>query len=132
MFVPNLFSNVEAFTGKTSIEDNEALKIPGMNGSFMAFYIASDSMAPTLVCGDMVMCTAIENLNELSDNQICAVIIGNNAFVRRIRRVLDFYGNVTHLQLFTENSNQFAFSTYDIKNISKILKVSNRMSSIGD
>ncbi len=132
MFVPNLFSNVEAFLGKTTIEENEAFQIPGMNGSFMAFYIAGDSMSPTLLRGDMVICTAIEDLLELCDGDLYAVMVGNEVYVRRIRRVVDYFGSITHLQLYVDNNNQYAYVNIELKKISRVLKVRNKMSTIND
>lgn len=132
MFAPNLFSNVEAFAGKTAIEQNEGLWIPGMNGAAMAFQIMSDSMLPTLAQGDMVICTAIENVCDVQDGQIYAVVLGSESFVRHVRRVVDYFGKVTHLQLYTENPKQFMFSTIEIKEVTRLLKVSNRMTSVCD
>lgn len=132
MFAPNLFSNVEAFAGKTAINENEGLWIPGMNGSAMVFQIMSDSMFPTLTQGDMVICTAIDNVWDVHDGQIYAVVLGAESFVRRVRRVVDYFGKVTHLQLYTENPNQFMFTTVEILQVTRLLKVSNRMTSICD
>jgi phage repressor protein C with HTH and peptisase S24 domain len=132
MFAVNLFSNVEAFAGKTSIETSEAVWLPGISGATMIFQITSNSMSPTLMEGDMVICKAVENTNLIEDGQLYAVMIGAESFVRRVRRVVDYFGKVTHLQLFTENPNQFIFSTVDIQQVSKLLKVSNRMTSICD
>ena len=132
MFAANLFSNVEAFAGKTSIGENEGFVIPGMSGSSIAFHIMSEGMSPTLSLGDIVMCKAIENVCDVQDGQIYAVVLGGESFVRRVRRVLDYFGKVTHLQLYTENPNQFMFSTVDIKQVTRLLKVSNRMTSVCD
>jgi phage repressor protein C with HTH and peptisase S24 domain len=130
MFTTNLFTNVEAFAGKTTIEDKGLFQIPNTNDALVAFEIQTNCLSPTLLKGDMVICKNIDDVNTIIDHQIYAILIENKAYVRRIRRILDKKGRITHLQLYTNNSNELQFSTIHISQVGKIFRVANKMSSL--
>jgi Peptidase S24-like len=128
MFSANLFTNTMALGGKTFIEEQEAFHLPGMSGAMMAFHINSDCMTPMLNRGDMVLCRTIEHPDDVWDGDLYAVIAHGAAYVRRVRRCINRAGDLTHLELWTENGEINTSFRLSIDAVSKVLKVTNVMS----
>jgi phage repressor protein C with HTH and peptisase S24 domain len=129
-YMPNLFTNVEGFQGKTSVESSESFHLPGFMGDYMAFMINSDSMWPTLTNGDMALCTAIDDPTHIVDNEIYAIVTDEQSFVKRIKRCVDSTGELTHLYLISDHKQRFAAFYLETSKIQKILKVTNKISSM--
>jgi|JI7StandDraft_1071085.scaffolds.fasta_scaffold426735_2 hypothetical protein len=128
MFAPNLFASVEALAGKTIIEEQEAFHLPGMPEAMMAFRINTSCMSPIFELGDIVLCRSIEHPDDVFDGDLYAVVAYNAAYVRRVRRCWDKYGDITHLELWTESGEINAAFRLPIQAITKVLKVTNVMS----
>lgn len=128
--MPNLFTNVEGFGGKTSVETHESFYLPGFMGEYMAFMINSDSMWPTLTNGDMALCTTIDDPTHIVDNEVYAIVTEDHSFVKRIQRCMDSTGTLTHLYLISDHKQRFAAFYMDVSKIKKILKVTNKISSM--
>ena len=135
-FSPNiLFTNVEAFASNTIgvdlLEENERFHIPGVNGDLVAFNINGDSMAPTILSGDMVICKPLEMQSEMIDNEIYAVVTNQSVWVKRVQKCFDRHHKWTHLKLISDNHIEFDPFIIEIGEVAKLLKVTRRLTGLG-
>lgn len=135
-FSPNiLFTNIAAFSSNTIgvdlLEENERFAIPGLDGDLVAFNINGDSMAPTILTGDMVICTPVEFRDEMVDNEIYAVVSNQSVWVKRVQRCYDRHHNWTHLKLISDNFEEFDPFLIEINEVRKLLKVTKRLTGMG-
>ena len=130
-----LFSNVAAFSSNTIgvdlLEENERFTIPGMEGDLVAFNISGESMAPTILTGDMVICKPLEGKEEMVDNEIYAVVSSQSVWVKRVQRCFDRHHNWTHLKLISDNYEEFDPFLIEINEVNKLLKVTKRLTGMG-
>jgi len=135
-FSPNiLFTNVDAFSSNTVgvdlLEENERFHIPGLAGDLVAFNINGMSMAPTILAGDMVVCTPLDNEMQMIDNEIYAVVTNQSVWVKRVTRCFDRQNNWTHLKLISDNHVEFDPFIIELNEIRKLLKVKKRLTGMG-
>lgn len=135
-FSPNiLFTNVEAFASNTIgvdlLEENERFHIPGVNGDLVAFNINGDSMAPTILSGDMVICKPLETHIEMVDNEIYAVVANQSVWVKRVQKCFDRHHKWTHLKLISDNHIEFDPFIIEIGEVQRLLKVTRRLTGLG-
>lgn len=136
-FHPNiLFTNVEAFSSNTIsvevLEDSQRFFIPGVDGDLVAFNINGRSMEPTITNGDMVICSPIEQVSDVRDNDVYAVVANSAVWVKRVQREFNKKGDCTHLRLISDNAEEFDPFVVDIKDIRKVLKVKKRLTGLDD
>ena len=134
-FSPNiLFTSIEAFASNTIgvdlLEENEHFHIPGMKGDLIAFNINGDSMSPTILAGDMVICSPLESKLEMVDNEIYAVVTNQSVWVKRVQRCFDRHHNWTHLKLVSDNFVEFDPFIIEIEEVNKLLKVSRKLTNL--
>ncbi len=134
-FSPNiLFTNVEAFASNTIgvdlLEENERFHIPGVNGDLVAFNINGDSMSPTILAGDMVICKPLEDHHEMVDNEIYAVVANQSVWVKRVQKCFDRYHKWSHLKLISDNHIEFDPFIIEIEEVTKLLKVTRRLTGL--
>lgn len=134
-FAPNiLFTNVEAFASNTVgvdlLEENELFRIPGVSGELVAFNINGNSMMPSISSGDMVICSPLEDTNELVDNEIYAVVTNQSVWVKRVQRCYDRHNHWTHLQLISDNHEEYDPFIIEISEVKKLLKVKRRLTGL--
>ena len=134
-FSPNiLFTNVEAFASNTvSVdlwEENQRFHIPGVIGDLVAFNINGDSMAPTVRSGDMVICTPLDELKEIKDGEVYAVVTNAAVWVKRVQRCFDRFGRWTHIKLISDNKEEFDPFLVEVSEIRKLLKVTKRLTGV--
>lgn len=134
-FSPNiLFTNVEAFASNTVgvdlWEENHRFRIPGLAGDLVAFYINGDSMMPTIANGDMVVCAALANNQELKDNEVYAIVAKNSVWIKRVQRCYDRTGNWTHIKLISDNHEEFDPFIVEVEEVRRILKVMRRLTGL--
>ncbi len=135
-FSPNiLFTNVEAFASNTVgvdlLEEHQRFSIPGVSGDLVAFNIKGNSMAPTIMTGDMVICAPLEDKNEMIDNEIYAIVTSNSVYVKRVIRYFDRLKNWTHLRLISDNNVEFDPFILEIAEVRKLLKVKRKLTGLG-
>lgn len=135
-FSPNiLFTNIEAFASNTVgvdlLEENEHFHIPGVRGDLVAFNINGDSMAPTILAGDMVICSPLDNHTEMLDNEVYAVVTNQSVWVKRVIRCFDRLQRWTHLRLISDNRAEFDPFIIEISEVKKLLKVKRRLTGMG-
>ncbi|MEM6966841.1 MAG: S24 family peptidase [Bacteroidota bacterium] len=134
-FSPNiLFTSVEAFASNTIgvdlLEENEWFRIPGVNGDLVAFNINGNSMMPTISSGDMVICSPLENTNELIDNEIYAVVTNQSVWVKRVQRRYNRHNYWTHLRLISDNHEEYDPFIIEINEVRRLLKVKRRLTGL--
>ncbi|MEO1517572.1 MAG: S24 family peptidase [Bacteroidota bacterium] len=134
-FSPNiLFTNVEAFASNTVgvdlLEENERFHIPGLQGDLVAFNINGESMSPTILAGDMVICTPLKDRNEMVDDDIYAVVSNQSVWVKRVRRCFDKYGRWTHLKLISDNHLEYDPFIIELNEVRKLLRVKRRLTGM--
>ena len=135
-FSPNiLFTSIEAFASNTVgvdlLEENERFHIPGVRGDLVAFNINGDSMAPTILSGDMVICSPLEHQEEMLDNEVYAVVTHQSVWVKRVVRCFDRLQRWTHLKLISDNREEFDPFIIEIGEVKKLLKVKRRLTGMG-
>lgn len=134
-FSPNiLFTNVAAFASNTVgvdlLEENERFHIPGVNGDLVAFNISGNSMAPTILTGDMVICAPLDSNDEMVDNQIYAVVTNQSVYVKRVVRQFDRLNNWTHLTLISDNAAEHDPFILEISEVRKLLRVKRKLTGL--
>ena len=134
-FSPNiLFTNVEAFASNTIgvdlLEENQRFTIPGLSGDLIAFNINGDSMAPTILSGDMVICTPLEAKEEMIDNEIYAVVSNHSVWVKRAQKCYNRHHEWTHLKLISDNYEEFDPFLIEINEVRRLLKVTKRLTGM--
>jgi Peptidase S24-like len=103
-----LFTTIRAFAGSTlgaeSAEDSSFFSIPGVSGpGLVAFQIEGSSMDPVIKHGDIVVCRAVDNPNDIRDNEIYAVKSNGNVWVKYVQRMHNQRGRVTRLKMISAN-----------------------------
>lgn len=136
-FHPNiLFTSVEAFSSNTIsvevLEDNQRFFIPGVDGDLVAFNINGRSMEPTILNGDMVICSSIEQHDDVKDNQVYAIVTNSAVWIKRVFRQFDDSGKCTHLQLVSDNVDEFDPFVVDVTEIRSVLKVRKRLTGLDE
>ncbi len=134
-FSPNiLFTNVDAFSSNTIsvdlLEENQLFHIPGVEGDLVAFNINGNSMSPTISSGDMVICQPLENDNEMTDDDIYAVVTNQSVWVKRVRRHRDRYNKWTHLKLISDNHDEFDPFLLERTEVRRLLKVKKKLTGL--
>ena len=135
-FSPNiLFTNIEAFASNTIgvdlLEESERFSLPGLFGDLVAFNINGDSMSPTILAGDMVICTPLEEVTDMVEDEVYAVVSNRSVWVKRVRRCFDSTGCWTHLKLISDNAIEFDPFTIELNEVRKLLKVKRRLTGMG-
>jgi len=134
-FSPNiLFTSVHAFASNTVsvdlLEENERFSIPGLNGDLVAFNISGNSMSPTIHAGDMVICKPLEDIDELVDNDIYAVVSNQSVWVKRVQRCFDKNRTWTHVKLISDNFEEFDPFIIEVNEVRKLLQVKRRLTGL--
>ena len=132
---PNiLLTNVAAFSGNTVslnvVEKKERFRIPGITGALVAFNINGNSMCPTIKPGDMVICSLVENLKDLKENEIYAVVTEQSVWVKRVQHKANEFGTWTHLQLLSDNHEEYDPFLVNIKEVKKLLRVKLKLTGL--
>ena len=91
-----------------------------------AFYIKGDSMSPTILNGDLVICRKIESYAFVEENELYVLITtSGTVFVKRIQKIRDRNSKVIQLKLISDNFRNhkpFKISTNDIQSLLKVEK----------
>ncbi len=104
--------------------------IPGLDDQLIAFQVQGNSMAPTIQSGDLVICTLLENINEIVDNGLYVIITQKAIWMKRVKKTLSGQGIWTHLQLFSENSTEQEPFLLAVSEVEKALKVKQRLTTL--
>ena len=132
---PNiLYPNIAAFAGDTIgleiHEKKERFRIPGVKGSLVAFTIQGNSMSPTIKAGDMVICSPIQSLLGIKNNEVYAVITKESIWVKRVQVIKGKNGRVVQLKLISDNHLEYDPFSIEIEKVKKILKVKLKLTGV--
>jgi hypothetical protein len=131
-----LFSDIEALASSAIDinvnETTERFSIPGFGGGdYVAFYISGNSMSPTIADGDMVICTAMEGIDRLADNEVYAIVTDNAVLVKRIQKVYTKNGRqLSKLKLISDNYLEHDPLLLEITQVRKIMKVVRKLAAL--
>ncbi len=129
-----LFTNIEAFASNTVSanlwEENHTFQIPGMYGDLVAFNINGNSMAPTILNGDTVICQPLSNNDEILEGEIYAVVSDQSVWVKRVKRDFSKSHSWTHFKLISDNFEEFPPFSIEKNEVRKILKVKRRLTGV--
>lgn len=103
-----LFTSIAAFAGSTlgaeAVENNSFFSVPGVGGSgLVAFPIQGNSMEPVIRNADIVICRAVDNINDIRDNEIYAVKSNGSIWVKYVQKVPNSRGRITKLKMISAN-----------------------------
>jgi phage repressor protein C with HTH and peptisase S24 domain len=124
------FAETEASEGHTRTDEQAQFYFPGMQGNNLVLQINSESMSPTLLAGDMVFCSEINDIYTIHDGGLYAVLTEDAVWVKRLQRCFNELGKVTHLMLVSDNTMQYAPFSIGIESVKRLLRVTNRMSGL--
>lgn len=131
-----LFTSIKAFASDAFYmetgEDNEMFHIPGLQGDFVAFNIAGNSMTPTVRHGDMVICKPLSDMSDFEENEIYALVSENAIRVKRLRRVYNDLGQWTHIKLISDNFLEHDPALIAVREVRQIFKVVKRLTGLGE
>jgi phage repressor protein C with HTH and peptisase S24 domain len=79
---------VKNSSGELGFEDQEWYRIPGYNPTqdHLLFEVEGDSMVPTVLQGDVVICQKQNNWKTILDGSIVVVVTKDSVMVKRLRR----------------------------------------------
>ena len=132
-----LFTTAEAFAGATidegaggsAAEDNQYFSIPGVSGSgYVAFPVNGNSMDPVIQNQDIVICKAVENLNEIKDSEIYAVKSNGALWIKYIRQIHDEEG--LKFKLISANHLEHDPFIEEVNASTRVFKVVRRISDV--
>ncbi|MEM9888519.1 MAG: LexA family transcriptional regulator [Bacteroidota bacterium] len=110
-------------------EEHPQFSVPGMQGNLLAVEISGDSMMPTLMNGDIVICERIERDEPIRENQVY-IIVTDTVVAKRVQQVKS-NGTLNKLRLISDNSSVYQPYELDVQEILQLLKVKCRLTSHG-
>jgi hypothetical protein len=123
-----LFTTIRAFAGSTlgaeNREDASYFSIPGVSGpGLVAFQIEGNSMDPVIKHGDIVVCRAVDNPNDIKDNEIYAIKSSGNVWVKYVQRMHNQRGRVVKLKMISANYFDHDPFEEDVNETTRLYKV---------
>lgn len=112
-------------------EDAQFFSIPGIQGEHVAFTVSGNSMSPTILNGDLVICKEINDVKGIRDNEIYAVAASGSVMIKRVQKVYNRAGELTHLKLISDNYIDHDPFTVELQEVQRILEVTRRVTSLG-
>ncbi len=97
--------------------------IPGISGQLFSFEVRGNSMYPKINEGDVVICTKVQSIEQVKDNEIYAVNIGGSLWVKYVKKLSDKFGRVRRLKLISENHMEHDPFEEDVNNHTRLYKV---------
>ncbi len=109
--------------------DLPRFSIPNLKGELIGVEISGDSMYPTLVNGDIVVCEPIERGEALRENHIY-VIVTDVVVAKRIQQI-KAHGQVKSIRLISDNDSVYKPYDLNLEDISQLLRVKCRLTGHG-
>ena len=130
-----LFTSVEAFAGATAgldsfaRETNTTFSLPGISGgNLVAFPINGNSMEPVINNHDIVVCREINSVQEIRENDICAVRNNGSVWVKYVQPIKNKQGRVVQLKLVSANYLEHDPFVEEVNEYTRLYKVIRRIS----
>lgn len=117
-----------AHSGKEKLS---TFSIPGVGGSNLyALEVEGDSMLPLLNDGEIVICEALEFINQVRDNEVCVVKADGEVWIKYVKTIKSKSGKVTQLKLISENKLEYDPFIIDVDEDVRIYRVIRRISEL--
>ena len=110
-------------------EERPKFSVPGMQGDLLAVEISGDSMMPTLMNGDIVICEKVERDEPIRENQVY-IIVTDTVVAKRVQQIKT-NGVLDKLRLISDNSTVYKPYELNLEEILQLLKVKCRLTSHG-
>ncbi|MEM6698867.1 MAG: LexA family transcriptional regulator [Bacteroidota bacterium] len=110
-------------------EEAQKFSVPGLQGDLLAVEISGDSMMPTLMNGDIVICERIERGDSIRENQVY-VVVTDTVVAKRVQQVKK-NGSLQKLRLISDNSSVYQPYELELEEVTQLLQVKCRLTSHG-
>lgn len=112
-------------------ETEDAFHLPGIQGEHVAFRVRGNSMQPTLNPNDMVICQQVLDPRHVRNGDIYTVVVEGRIMVKRVHKIHDDRGKISHLRLVSDNSVDHQPFDVVAGEVSCLYEVRHRLSSLG-
>ncbi|MEM8523283.1 MAG: S24 family peptidase [Bacteroidota bacterium] len=113
----------------TEKEEAQKFSVPGMQGDLLAVEISGDSMMPTLMNGDIVICEKVERGDSIRENQVY-VVVSDTVVAKRVQQIKK-NGVLNKLRLISDNSSVYQPYELALEEVTQLLQVKCRLTSHG-
>ena len=124
-----LFTSPRNFEGAINEKnDNLCFRLPGFyEKNMISMFIEGNSMEPIFYDGDMVIGSEVKSFNEIVDGDSYIINSDGATWVKQIKKLVNFDGEVMSLKLMPANSLEFDPWVEEINSNTKIFKVIGRI-----
>lgn len=105
--------------------------IPGLENDLVAFSVQGNSMTPTIEDGDLVICSSGIHPTDLVDMDIYTIVTKDSVRVKRIQRINNRNGELTHLKLISDNQQEHRPDLLRLREVEHLFKVERRLTGLG-
>ncbi|MEM1327706.1 MAG: LexA family transcriptional regulator [Bacteroidota bacterium] len=109
-------------------EEQPKFSVPGIQGDLLAVEISGDSMMPTLINGDIVVCEKVERGEPIRDNQVY-IVVTDVVVAKRVQQVKS--GSTSQLRLISDNSSVYPPYEIDLEDVRQLMRVRCRLTTHG-
>jgi hypothetical protein len=131
-----LFTSAEAFAGgavdvgQSATDSNQYFTVPGVSGGgLIAFTIKGNSMEPLITGGDIIICSEIQALGDIKENEIYSIKADGQLWVKHVQTIKE-RGRIVQLKLISANHLEHDPFVVDVDEFTKLYKVIRRLSEI--
>lgn len=118
-------------TNSFAYEQAAFFSLPKLSArNLVAFDVEGHSMEPILSKGDIVVCEPVDDVNSLKDNEIYAIRLNGQVWVKHIQKVKDSRGRVSHLDLLSANYLEHPPFREEVKGVINFYKVIKKITSV--
>lgn len=119
----------DAVSATQETEEETKFSVPGLQGELIAVEISGDSMMPTLMNGDIVICEKVERGDPIRENHVY-VVVTDIVVAKRVQQIKQ-NGKIGKLRLISDNSNVYKPYELDLEEVVQLLKVKCRLTAHG-
>ncbi|MEM6725641.1 MAG: S24 family peptidase [Bacteroidota bacterium] len=113
------------------LEHRPFFHIPGLQNDLIAFSVQGNSMTPTIEDGDLVICSSGIHPTDLVDMDIYTIVTKDSVLVKRIPRIHNRNGELTHLKLISDNQMEHRPDLLRLHEVEHLFKVERRLTGLG-
>ncbi|MEO1435987.1 MAG: S24 family peptidase [Bacteroidota bacterium] len=113
------------------LEHRPFFHIPGLQNDLVAFSVQGNSMTPTIEDGDLVICSSGIHPTDLIDMDIYTIVTKDSVRVKRIQRIHNRNGELTHLKLISDNQQEHRPDLLRLHEVEQLFKVERRLTGLG-
>lgn len=111
---------------KETMEALEYYRIPGFkNGEYAIFEVEGNSMRPTILPNDHIICSRLENADRFIDGSLCVIVTTEEILVKRVYKDEEYPKKV----LLKSDNSSFPDATVPLKDINELWLVNAKLST---